>query len=359
MKKTQSDREDSALSSSFILRVVCWLIAAIVLSDTWRHTRSLSLASLYTYDSPRAISPVDTPLFSKLTSLSCFPDALSIFAMPRPFESDPSVAERQRVAFRSWLNLSPAPIVFLITDSPGIIEWAAGKANVHIVPARKYVMHNHLGTPYVNSLFKTVERLSPCGDALYINSDITLSQGIIPAAQAVREKRWNEYLMIGSRCNVDLPHPETELASLGYSSISDIMTHLQSSCHLDKPFAIDYFFFSKGLWKRIPDFLLGRMAWDQWLVVTALAMHPDNSDPPHVVDASGIVTAVHLRHDHGYQLTAGKDKNGRPDPWSGSEAQLNIEIWRLSGKYDHWPRINQVPWVVDPLSRSVVLRSQG
>ena len=56
---------------------------------------------------------------------------------------------------------------------------------------------------------------------------------------------------------------------------------------------IDYFVYPHQLWGEIPDFALGRFAWDNWLLWRALDLHVP------VVDASAAVLAIHQDHSVG------------------------------------------------------------
>jgi len=57
---------------------------------------------------------------------------------------------------------------------------------------------------------------------------------------------------------------------------------------------IDYFVFREGFClDRLPDFVIGRVYWDQWLAWKA------KSTGAKLVDASRSVTAIHQNHDCG------------------------------------------------------------
>jgi tetratricopeptide (TPR) repeat protein len=53
---------------------------------------------------------------------------------------------------------------------------------------------------------------------------------------------------------------------------------------------MDYFVFKRGLWPNIPDFAIGRMAWDSWLVGSQI------DAAGVVVDATEAITAIHQDH---------------------------------------------------------------
>ena len=78
---------------------------------------------------------------------------------------------------------------------------------------------------------------------------------------------------------------------------------------------IDYFVFSNGLYdKKVPEFVIGRPGWDNWLL-----WYPMSQGVP-VVDASAAVVAVHQNHDYGYH------PEGEKGVWEGEEAQENYRL---------------------------------
>src|SRR5258707_10425545 len=78
---------------------------------------------------------------------------------------------------------------------------------------------------------------------------------------------------------------------------------------------IDYFLFPKGLYyKKVPEFVIGRPGWDNWLLWYPL------SERVPVVDASGAVMAVHQNHDYGYH------PEGEKGVWEGEEARENYRL---------------------------------
>jgi hypothetical protein len=72
---------------------------------------------------------------------------------------------------------------------------------------------------------------------------------------------------------------------------------------------IDYFVFRKGLYKELPDLVIGRVFWDQWLVWKARA------SGAALLDATDAVTAIHQNHDYGYH--PGERECGRTSTRSG------------------------------------------
>jgi hypothetical protein len=75
------------------------------------------------------------------------------------------------------------------------------------------------------------------------------------------------------------------------------------------------FLFSKGLYYRqIPEFVIGRPGWDNWLLWYPLSLKVS------LIDASRDVRAVRQNHDYNYH------PEGEQGVWHGEEAQENYRL---------------------------------
>jgi hypothetical protein len=75
----------------------------------------------------------------------------------------------------------------------------------------------------------------------------------------------NELFISGGRTNLK-SHPDT---FNGFDKlVKSALKKANLKIHSD---AIDFFAFSRGLLPEIPPFLIGRMAWDQWLLGKAVS----------------------------------------------------------------------------------------
>jgi len=97
---------------------------------------------------------------------------------------------------------------------------------------------------------------------------------------------------------------------------------------------IDYFTFPKDFYLgKLPELVIGRVHWDQWLVWKALAMGAP------VVDASEAVMAVHQNHDYGYHPA------GKMGVWTDAMSQRNF---RLAGGRWHLRTIDDATRLLGP-----------
>jgi hypothetical protein len=102
----------------------------------------------------------------------------------------------------------------------------------------------------------------------------------------------------------------------------------------------DYFLFSRDLYyKKIPDFVIGRIGWDSWLT-----WWPKHSGAA-LVDASEVVCAIHQNHDYGYH------PQGKQGVWSD---ELSRQNFKLAGGYWHMRSIESAAYrlTADKLSRN-------
>lgn len=263
---------------------------------------------------------------------------LTIFTCPKPFD-DAHIRMIQRNALIGWRHLRPAPEIILVGDDAGTAETAAELELRHIPE----VARNEYGTPLLPSVFGEAERAAAFPVMAYVNCDILLFQDFMDTVSAVcrrcfpdasgtravqsdgdrfflRQKR--RFLMVGERTDVDvdasLALSETGLDAGRYAAWEgNVRAALAERGRPYGPIGIDYYVYPKGLWPPIPDFALGRCAWDNWLVWAARASGAD------VLDATEAVAIVH--QNHGYRHAVDRNRNG---VWNGEEANANRALAR-------------------------------
>ena len=221
---------------------------------------------------------------------------LTIFSIPKSFGGD--TGTRQRLAVSSWSTL--ATRIILLGDEPGV----AVTAKTLNVDHRSDIARNVHGTPRLDSAFAQVDQLVPSGIRCFVNSDIILTDDLLPAIESVRS--FPQFLLVGQ--SRDLVVEEGELAD---------MTRLRHRAvregRLRGPAAIDWFVFPDRLFDPLPPFLIGRAAFDNWMIWKARQLAP-------VIDATRAVIAIHQPHDYEH-LSGGKN-----EAYYGPEAKHNLEL---------------------------------
>jgi len=235
---------------------------------------------------------------------------LTMFSTPKPFVGHIDVIQRN--AIRSWQHLHPRIEIILVGDDAGTAEACKELGIQHI----KDVARNRYGTKYLASIYDKVHEVAGHETLCHVNCDIVLMSDFVSSARAVVDKM-NRFLMAGRRWDVDIRDP------LDFDERDWELNLRQFARKTNRPRPaqwIDYFLFPKGLYyKKIPEFVVGRSGWDNWLL-----WYPLSIQVP-VVDASRDVLAVHQNHDYSYH------PDGEKGVWHGEEAQENYRLHR--GKF--------------------------
>ncbi|MFC1704792.1 hypothetical protein ACFLZ6_00510 [Nanoarchaeota archaeon] len=219
---------------------------------------------------------------------------ITIFSSPKAFKGHISIIQKN--AIKSWTLLEPKPEIILMGNERGTAEICKKLKLKHISD----VKCNDSGTPLVNDIFKKAQKRSNNKILCYVNSDIILTNDFMGALSGVDFKN---FLMIGQRWDIEMKKPLNFKPSWE-KKLSGKKQH---------PAGMDYFVFTKNIWKEIPSFAIGRTIWDNWLVYKALL----NKAP--IIDASKVVKVIH--QNHGYGSISKKNK-----VWKGPEADYNLKL---------------------------------
>jgi len=190
----------------------------------------------------------------------------TIYSTPKQFDGEMDIIQRN--AILSWKQLG-YEIVLFGTESKEICEEFQLK-NLD-------VKRNAHGTPLISSI------ISQCKDdiSIYVNADVILLPSFAKAVLLCQCK-FKKFLMIGRRWNVEI------------SKLLDFKGDWEKEIKAKKPegaLSKDYFVFTKGIYRNIPPFALGRGEWDHYMMAEAL-----NKNMP-VIDASEATMAIHQNHD--------------------------------------------------------------
>jgi len=141
----------------------------------------------------------------------------------------------------------------------------------------------------------------------YINADIILLDDFSEAIQLVQTHASGKFLLAGQRYEINQFEP------VDFSSNwQDMLKQkVAKEGKLMEPAAIDYFVFSRGLYKNIPAFAIGRPYWDNWMI-----KHAGEAIAP-IITGTSVITAIHQNHDYGHV------KGGFSRAFYGPEAKRN------------------------------------
>lgn len=224
----------------------------------------------------------------------------TFFTVCKPFTGLTGIIQRNAIA--SWLSSAPGAQILLVGDEAGTAE-AANAFGVEHEPQLERTLH---GAPLLDDVFRRVYARARHSVLAFVNADIIFT-GDFGGLAHVR----SPFVVVGEA--VDLP----VTAALSFDR-PDWRSSLPAGGTSRGPLALDYFFFSRGMFDDIPPFALGRARFDNWLVWKALR------EGAAVVDGTDVLRAVHQRHDYGHLA------NGRREAYGGADARRNQSLagWR-------------------------------
>jgi hypothetical protein len=230
---------------------------------------------------------------------------ITFFTTPKPFVGHIEVIQRN--AIQSWKRVYPEAEIILIGDDPGAAEVCREFGLVHV----KGVKRNRFGTKYLADVYDRAQEIARHDLVCHVNCDIVLMEDFRLAVERVAQAQ-EKFLAAGRRWDVDV----RDALDFERPNWAEELRALAAKTNRQRPAQwVDYFVFSKGLYyHKIPEFLIGRPGWDNWLLWFA-----GESGVP-VVDMSEAVCAVHQNHDYSYH------PDGEKGVWEGEEAQENYRL---------------------------------
>jgi hypothetical protein len=234
---------------------------------------------------------------------------LTIFTIPKAFKGHIEVIQRN--AIQSWTRLEPRPEIILFGKDEGTAEVARELGLRH----EAEVATSARGTPLVNDLFGRAEAAASFACMCYVNADIILVNEFLRAVGLV-QKQMPKSLMVSKRINLDV----RERLEFGARWEEGIKKRADANGEEEHYSGIDVFVYPKGMYPQIPEFAIGRLWWDHWLIKAVR----ERKLP--VVDASRIAPLLHQKHDYNHA------PGGAEEVWRGAEAKRNFE---LAGGVEH------------------------
>lgn len=208
---------------------------------------------------------------------------LTIFTTAKAFAGHIGIIQRN--ALRSWTLLRPRCEIILVGDDEGG-EALANELGIIYQPT---VQKSPYGTPLVRDIFAKAELHATNRLLCYANADIIFMGDFIKAVGRVAN--WERpFLMAGRKWNFNVTKPLKFDRGWEEKFRTEVLTHGEKSL----PYAIDFFVFPKGMWPAMPDFVVGKAGWDNWIIFEARRLRIP------VIDANGSIMAVHQNHDYSH-----------------------------------------------------------
>lgn len=264
-------------------------------------------------------------------------------------------AIHQRNALRSWRALDPDVEIIVFGLSEGGEEICA---EVGAICEPNIQAEGRL--PILSDMFSKAQKMASHNLVCYVNADIILPNNWLGWVQHMHGIK--EYLAVGYRTDVLVDQ------ELDYSIDRDVLK-LKGILH--SAAGIDYFAFPKAIHWDMPNFVVGRPGWDNWLLWKAR-----RSNIP-LVDISSVYSVFHQDHDWGEFKNGISDREKAPEslrnksllfhPWAACTLHdCNYElfhskhiVFRYKSRFiERWIRIERIwqiypdfAWITVPLAR--------
>jgi hypothetical protein len=229
---------------------------------------------------------------------------LTVFTIPKAFKGHIGVIQRN--AIKSWTLLQPRPEIILFGTDNGTARLAEELGLRHIPD----VATNEFGTPLLDDLFRRAEAAARFPTLAYVNADIILLSDFVSAVDLV-QRQFAKSLLVSKRINLEVGEP------LEFNTGWEQALRLRAKTSgLDGHYSsIDVFVFPKGMYSSVPEFAIGRLWFDHWLIKAVRAQGLP------VVDASLASPILHQQHDYNH-VPGGADQ-----VWRGKEAERNFRLY--------------------------------
>jgi hypothetical protein len=249
---------------------------------------------------------------------------ITFFTTAKPFRGHTGIIQRN--ALKSWTLAAPDAEVILFGDEEGAAETASELGIRHEAEVRRVEQ----GPKVLASFFDAAQRIARYDVLCYANCDIVLTEDFWPAVGRINAAH-KAFLMVGRRWDTDV---QEKIAFEDGGWAERLREAARKKNHHLNGDWIDYFVFPRGFYLgKLPEFVIGRVYWDQWLVWKA------RMSGAALVDASEAVMAIHQNHDYGYHPA------GKAGVWSDELARRNL---KLAGGRWHLCTIDDATHVLGP-----------
>lgn len=225
----------------------------------------------------------------------------TIVSVPFPFKDNQLTIDHQHNAIKSWTLLDPRPEIVLLGYEYGIAEVAQEYGCIH-VPG---IGTNELGHLSMKSIFKQIAQHATNDWIAYLDTDAILLDDFLPMVDYCTS-RWENCLVCAGRWDANLPN------RIKFSD-PNWQKYVLNAVYKEGKKGSDYFIYRKGFYQHIPDFSIGKGAWDGWMIGAAL----EQKIP--VVNVTQACHVVHQKHGMRWSksIATGRNKRlcGKTEAW--------------------------------------------
>ena len=228
---------------------------------------------------------------SPVVTTENIPPLLTVFTT---FKETPEHVHHEfahRLAISNWASFAPLFRVVLFSENLNSrLSKLALQSGWDLVPLNRI---NPTGAPYLKDMYKEIFQRYNSTFYGYANGDLLFDDSLVGTLQEVErnlERFKSNILVVGIRTNVEVEsYSETEKRKF---TKDDLQSVSRNEGKLFIPLSEDYFF-STGQgcslnWTSLPDVVIGRVAYDNYLVATAIRQEVNT------IDATKTILALHV-----------------------------------------------------------------
>lgn len=230
----------------------------------------------------------------------------------------------QRNAIKSWTLLADVEVI-LLGEETGLAE-AAKELGVKHLPN---VARNESGVPLISSMFQLARENSNSDLLCIINADMILMPDFVEmtleSSSLLLDRRQQagglqRFVLLSQRWDYDITSPIDFTGEWQ----SQLRGSVRKQDQLHRPAGSDFFLFPKSCYVDIPNFIIGRAGWDNWMICKA------RKEGWPVIDCTPSVMIVHQNHDYSH-LPDAKPHYDHPDSnenirLAGGQANIRYTI---------------------------------
>jgi hypothetical protein len=221
---------------------------------------------------------------------------ITLFSVVKPFKGEIDLIQRNAVC--SWKAAFPGCQIILF----GTDIRLRNVATVLGVEFEEVIFLSPLGAPLLNHIFEQARRCATNENCCFVNADI-----IFTSSSPAIHQLPTPFLVIGRSYDALIRNA----IDFGDQQWKKKLPELISN---RGPFAIDYFFFSQGVFLDLPPFRVGRARYDNWLIYRAI------KGEISIIDGTEMLGAIHQTHDYSHLI------GGRSEAYRGDDAKYNEEL---------------------------------
>ena len=260
----------------------------------------MTLLSIRDATWPRRSTTRDTPESFNVTTPA---QSLTLITLFTTFRFDESKAATYRNTIRNWGLLAPyvRPVLYYAVGDDYLTEFA----RMHGWAVYECPRVGERDVPILRSMFLHAQSITG-GTPFYgyANSDILFDRNLVSTLEALKNDsyRFKQLLVVGRRVNYKFKRNHE------IHNLTSIYQYVRNGA-LFITYAQDYFISTHSgyPWDTIPDFVVGRVGYDNWIVANAVRRNIS------VVDATPTLSALHQTGQDGdyacHRFTDASDRN--------------------------------------------------